>query len=127
MAPPAAIDPRTVYTVGEVATALRVSDETVRRKINSGELKALEVSSGTRKRYRILLSELVRWLGVDVVRELFGVGQALESFRDLFSDMSEKEREALLERAVTWAKDRVPDRELTGRSATSEEIKKRFG
>jgi excisionase family DNA binding protein len=48
------------WTVDEVATSLRVSNETVRRWIRSGHLKASRVGSSPRSPLRIRQSEVDR-------------------------------------------------------------------
>jgi excisionase family DNA binding protein len=115
-----------VYTIAEVAKVLRVSDETIRRKIVAGELEAIEVSSKPRKTYRIPDYALVRWLGSEKAFQLFGVRHALEELRELFLKVPETERTAILEEAITWARAQRPEPELTGRVLTKEEIAERF-
>ena len=59
---------QTVFTVADVAEGLRMSDETIRRKIQSGELHAFQVGQGNRRTLRILAQDLLQWLGPDVAR-----------------------------------------------------------
>ena len=72
----ASVETHAVYTPQEIASVLRVSAETIRRKIALGELGALEVGGRERKQYRILAQDLVTWLGADRARALFGIGSA---------------------------------------------------
>ncbi|MCL6527268.1 MAG: helix-turn-helix domain-containing protein [Thermaceae bacterium] len=115
-----------VYTVAEVARILRVSDETIRRKVSSGELGAVEVSSGRRKQYRILYRDLVAWLGPEQARALFGVGEGLREVRAFFERLPESEREVLLQEALAWARARQPEPSETGRTLSPEQIRQRF-
>lgn len=64
-----------VYTVGEVASRLKISTETLRRKIAAGELSAVTVNAGERKHHRITSSQLRAWLGADACAVLFPVGR----------------------------------------------------
>lgn len=115
-----------MFTVAEVARALRVSDETIRRKIGMGELEAIEVSSGVRKQYRILYRDLVAWMGADKARALFGLGEGLEEFRTFFLSIPEPERSKLIEQAIGWARSQRPQPEPTGRVLTPKQIRERF-
>jgi excisionase family DNA binding protein len=115
-----------VFTIAEVAKVLRVSDETIRRKIIAGELEAIEVSKKPRKIYRIPPYALVRWLGAEKASTFFGVQDGFEELRDFLLDIPEAERDQLIEDALAWARARRPERQLTGRVATPEEIQKRF-
>ncbi len=115
-----------VFTVAEVAKTLRVSDETIRRKIIAGELEAIEVSSKPRKTYRIAPYALVRWLGAEKARDLFGIKNALDDMREAFLKVPEQELEDILTEAVAWARSQVPERQLTGRVLSPEEIRERF-
>jgi excisionase family DNA binding protein len=115
-----------VFTVAEIAKVLRVSDETIRRKIVAGELEAIEVSSTPRKTYRIPEYALVRWLGAEKAKQLFGVRHGFEEFRELLLKIPEHERTELLEEAVAWARAQRPEPELTRRTVTKEQIAERF-
>ena len=86
-----AFSTKTVFTPVEVAQVLRVTSETIRRKIISGELGAIEVGGTKRKQYRITLVDLNRWLGPERSAQLFGadaglqaVGEALAHADDRF-------------------------------------------
>lgn len=68
---------KTVFTPVEVAQVLRITSETVRRKILSGELGAIEVGGEKRKQYRITLTDLNRWLGPERSAQLFGADAGL--------------------------------------------------
>jgi excisionase family DNA binding protein len=115
-----------VYTVSEVAAALRVSNETIRRKISAGELRAIEIGGGSRRQYRILARDLAAWLGPEEARALFGVGEGLEALRAIFMPLSETERERLIAKAVRWAREHMPEPEPSGRTVSPEEIAARF-
>lgn len=115
-----------VFTVTEVARALRVSDETIRRKIGAGELNAVEISSKPRKQYRILYRDLVDWIGSDRARILFGVGEVLDQVRELLATVPEAEQEKLLKEAIAWSRERRPERKPTGKKVSSTAIAARF-
>lgn len=55
------MQPEQHYTVHEAALLWGVTDETVRRWIRKGALKASNISSPTRKIYRIPASELKKF------------------------------------------------------------------
>lgn len=116
----------TVYSVTEVAEALRVSSETVRRKIVAGELSAIELGGGRRKQYRILAKDLAAWLGAENAEAVFGIGAGLEALRALFAPLSAEERETLLGEAVTWAKSQRPEPEFVGKTLSAEDVANRF-
>ena len=118
--------PRHLYTVSEVAHALRISSETVRRKIAQGELRAVEVSQTPRKQYRILSRDLSLWLGEEQARAVFGVGEALVTLRSVFAQLESDDRTALLEEAKVWARTQMPERDRVGRTVSAEAIAERF-
>ena len=118
--------PRHLYTVSEVAHALRISSETVRRKIAQGELRAIEVSQTPRKQYRILSRDLSLWLGEEQARAVFGVGEALVTLRSAFAQLGENDRTVLLYEAKAWARARTPERDRVGRTVSAEAIAERF-
>lgn len=60
-----------IYTVAEVARRLKVSPETLRRRIAAGELVSVAVSSGARKHHRITAGQLKAWLGAGAYAALF--------------------------------------------------------
>jgi excisionase family DNA binding protein len=115
-----------IFTVAEVASSLRISDETIRRKILSGELKAIELSSGSRTTFRILGQELVRWLGANTARQLFGLGEGLLEIEKALSTLEPTEREELISAAIAAAKAKAPARKKVGRVATQKEIALKF-
>jgi excisionase family DNA binding protein len=116
-----------VFTVPEVAKALRMSDETIRRKIDAGELNAMTVTSSPRKSYRVLYRHLVEWLGESNAQAVFASQSPIDEFRQLFAHMTDEEREILVTEAVAWARMQQPERKLTGEEVTAEEIRVRFG
>jgi excisionase family DNA binding protein len=56
-----------IYTSAEVANALRVSEESVRREIRRGTLTAARIGN----QYRLTANDLAAWLGESRYRELF--------------------------------------------------------
>lgn len=54
------IEADTVYTLGEARTLLRIGRNLMRQLVDSGELRAKKVG---KRRYRVLGSELLRYLG----------------------------------------------------------------
>lgn len=115
-----------VFTVSEVAKALRISDETVRRKIEAGELAALEVTSRPRKTYRLLFRDLAAWLGPEQAGAIFGVGASLDEVRARLMQLPEPERMQVVEEAVAWVKAGRKKPEPTGKTPTPAEVRERF-
>jgi excisionase family DNA binding protein len=115
-----------VYTIAEVASALKISTETVRRRIVSGELHAIEIGGDPRRQYRILARDLSAWIGVEAARAIFGIGQGLDALREAFAGLNETERLALIDEAQIWARSKTNELKLVGRAASLEEIKTRF-
>jgi len=116
-----------IFTPQEVATALRVSSETIRRKIVSGELHALEVGGKERKQYRIFSQDLVQWLGQERASVLFGFSKAVSELQAAWANVSDEEFDATLEEAIQHARDSRPLPEGPFAPAlTSEEIAERF-
>lgn len=97
-----------VYTPQEVAAALRVSSETIRRKILAGELHALEVGGKTRKQYRIFSSDLIQWLGYERASKLFGLDRVIEEIRAAWSEVSDEELLEVLDEAAEHARAASP-------------------
>lgn len=119
--------PEPIYTVAEVASALKLSTETVRRRIASGELDAIEIGTDAQRRqYRILTKSLVAWLGVDAVRDVFGIGRGLQALSEAFADVDEAARATLIDEAQRWARAQVTDVKPVQRSVTPIEIAARF-
>lgn len=119
---------QTVFTPVEVARVLRVTSETIRRKIQSGELGAIEVGGKQRKQYRITLADLSRWLGPERSAQLFGVGAGLtaleNSLRGVDGELLEGEVEKAV-RAVRSQASQVDEASLSP-TPTAEEIRQRF-
>lgn len=116
-----------IFTPQEVAAALRVSSETIRRKIVSGELRALEVGGKERKQYRIFSQDLVQWLGQDRAAVLFGLTTAVSELQMAWANVSDAEFDATLEEAIKHARDSKPAPEGPLNPAlTPEEITERF-
>jgi excisionase family DNA binding protein len=115
-----------IFTVSEIATGLRMSDETIRRKIQNGELHALQIGAGPRKTIRVLARDLVQWLGPTTAREVFGIGEGLAEVRRAFEKVEPEEREAIINEAIKAARAQQPERKRTGRTVSPEEIAARF-
>ena len=115
-----------IFTPQEVARALRVSSETIRRKIVSGELHALEVGGKERKQYRIFSQDLVQWLGQERASVLFGFSRAVNELQAAWANVSDAEFDATLEEAIQHARDTRPTPEGPLKAAlTLEEIAER--
>ena len=121
------LSPEPVYTVAEVASALKLSTETVRRRIASGELDAIEIGTDAQRRqYRIPTKSLVAWLGADAVRDVFGIGRGLQALHDAFADVDSDARAALIDEAQRWARAQSVIEKPAQRSVTPTEIAARF-
>ena len=125
------LSPEPVYTVAEVASALKLSTETVRRRITSGQLDAIEIGghavSHARRQYRIPSKSLVAWLGADAVRDVFGIGRGLQALQDAFAEVAPEARAALIDEAQRWARAQpTTARTAAERTATATEIAARF-
>lgn len=70
--------PQKVFTPVEVARILRVTPETIRRKIISGELGTIAVGGGKRKQYRVTLNHLSKWRGPERLAQLFRAEAGLQ-------------------------------------------------
>lgn len=119
-----------VFTPQEVATVLRVSSETIRRKIVSGELHALEVGGKERKQYRIFGQDLVNWLGQERVGQLFGLSVVVAELRAALEGVSDAELDHTLEEALKNSRDQrvVPPSSglpMLSREAIAERFKNR--
>lgn len=116
-----------VYTPAEVAAVLRVTPETIRRKIVSGELGAIEVGGKERKQYRITGHDLGEWLGIERTKELFGIAGGVASLEKRLAEVPEDEFEAAIEEAVRAVRASSPKPQ--GQflpTPTPEEIAERF-
>lgn len=116
-----------VFTLQEVATVLRVSSETIRRKIVSGELHALEVGGKERKQYRIFGQDLVDWLGQERAGQLFGLSVVVAELRTALEGVSDAELDHTLEEALKNSRDQraVPPGSVLP-MPSREEIAERF-
>lgn len=122
------LSPQTVFTPVEVARALRVTSETIRRKIQSGELGAIEVGGTQRKQYRITMGDLSRWLGPERTAELFGIGSGLAALEQALGDIDSDTLERAVEeaaRAVRSQRAQTEDASVLP-TPTAEEIARRF-
>ncbi len=116
----------TVYTIAEVASALKLSSETVRRRITSGELHAIEIGGQPRRQYRILARDLAAWIGQDAARAVFGIGQGLDALQEAFADLEPKARAKLIDEAQAWAREHTDVPAATGRTVSTDQIRARF-
>lgn len=86
------------YTPAEVASVLRVTEETVRREIRREQLGALQVG----RQDRITAPDLIAWLGQERYVELFKPHEALPSLLGggaLGEDIAASEATTLVRRA----------------------------
>ena len=120
---------KSVFTPVEVAQVLRVTSETIRRKIISGELGAIEVGGEKRKQYRITFSDLSRWLGPERSAQLFGadaglhvLGEALAKVDDRYF---EEEVPSIIQKVR--AQQTLPATDSYLPTPTPEEIQRKFG
>jgi excisionase family DNA binding protein len=60
---------RTVCTTAEIAQRLRVSNESVRREIRRGQLRAMQIG----RLYRTTAADLIDWLGEQRYKQLFAI------------------------------------------------------
>lgn len=114
-----------LYTLSEVANVLRVSKETIRRKVVQKEIAAIEITGAPKKQYRILHSELERWLGENAVQELF-VKPTTFDLPNLFEGMSDDAINSLINEAKAWAREHTSTPIPEEKIPTAEEIKERF-
>ena len=114
-----------LYTLSEIADALRVSKETIRRKVIQKEITAIEVTGAPKKQYRILHSELERWLGENAVQELFTQPTTFD-LPNLFEEMSDDAINTLINEAKAWAREHTSTSTPEGKTPTPDEIKARF-
>jgi excisionase family DNA binding protein len=102
-----------IYTSAEVANALRVSEESVRREIRRGTLSAARIGNQS----RLTANDLAGWLGESRYRELFsplGPLSALIGFGGLEDDEAHK----LVAKAVSEVRKATP-RSASGVTAPS--------
>jgi excisionase family DNA binding protein len=87
-----------IYTPAEVAQALRVGEETIRREIRRKRLPAIQIG----RQYRITPGDLIGWLGRERYLELFSPLEELFSLLGsggLADAEAQTEAEALVRRA----------------------------
>lgn len=120
---------QTVFTPVEVAQVLRVTSETIRRKIISGELGAIEVGGEKRKQYRITLSDLNRWLGPERSGQLFGAAAGLHALGETLAQADDHFFEEELPEIIqkVRAERRLPAANAYLPTPTPEEIQRKFG
>ncbi|WP_102126042.1 helix-turn-helix domain-containing protein [Deinococcus planocerae] len=120
--------PQALLTVTEVARLLHVSDDTVRRQIREGDLEAIQIGTTPtgRPRYRVPKAAVDARLG----RRVPVATPSLDRLREVFSVLSDEEREELIERAIEWARSQrtdEPDDRPRLPEPTREEIVRKFG
>ena len=119
--------PKALLTVSEVARLLHVSDDTVRRQIKEGALKAIRVRTTPtgRAQYRIPVQAVQQVLG-NTARALHEEADVFEPLREAFAHLTDEEREGLTDRAVRWARERRPlDDRPRASALTREELEQR--
>ena len=89
--------PHDLLSIQEVARYLRLSDDTIRRQIQAGDLPAIRIGTTPtgRARYRIPSSAIEKIIGGNV-------GQ--QTWKTMFAHMSEDEIEMLIDEAVQWSR-----------------------
>jgi excisionase family DNA binding protein len=108
-----------VYTPAEVARALRVNEETVRREIRRDQLGAVQVG----RQYRITVPDLIAWLGQERYLELFRPHEALLTLlgsAGLDDEQAAAEATALVRRARSET-----TRQLEGEAPSPTEVLRR--
>lgn len=113
-----------LLTIQETAQMLRLSDDTVRRQIKEGSLRAFQVRTTPtgRVQYRIPSEAVLELLGQAAPAD------PLEPLREAFAELSEADQELLLAEAVQWARARTPETtEKRFPALTPAEIGQRFG
>jgi len=118
---------KTLLTVSEAAKLLHISDDTVRRQIKEGDLEAIQIGTTPtgRPRYRIPKAAVEHKLRRSAPVET----PALDQLREVFSVLSDQEREDLIEQAIRWAREKrraVPDDTPRRPEPSREEIERRF-
>jgi excisionase family DNA binding protein len=109
-----------IYTSAEVANALRVSEESVRREIRRGALTAARIGN----QYRLTANDLAAWLGESRYRELFSPLGPLGALIG-FGGLEEGAAHALASQAVNEVRQANP-RTASGVAApTPAEVKAR--
>ncbi|GAA5504091.1 hypothetical protein Dxin01_03859 [Deinococcus xinjiangensis] len=120
---------KTVFTPVEVAQVLRVTSETIRRKIISGELGAIEVGGEKRKQYRITFSDLSRWLGPERSAQLFGADAGIHALGEALAKADDHYFEEELPEMIqkVRAERRLPASDAYLPTPTPKEIQRKFG
>lgn len=117
---------QTVFTPAEVAAVLRVTPETIRRRIMAGDLRALEVGGKERKQYRITATDLADWLGLERASQLFGIGAGLLALERALAEHTGEEVEAAVAEAVQAVRFQQHSQRDALPALTQADIQKRF-
>ena len=119
-------EPHALLTVPEAAQQLHLSDDTVRRQIREGDLPAIRLGTTPKGRARYRISQAV----IDGLLNQAAVQtpSAAERLQEVFSVLSDEQREALISEALRWARagQEVPVTEGLPAEPTREEIQTRF-
>ena len=119
-------EPHALLTIPEAAQRLHLSDDTVRRQIREGDLPAIRLGTTPKGRARYRISQEV----VDGLlnQAVVPVPSAAERLQEVFSVLSDEQREALLREAIRWAREgqEVPVSEGFLAEPSLEEIRTRF-
>ena len=101
--------PHALLTIPEAAQLLHVSDDTIRRQIREGDLPAIHLGTTPkgRARYRIAQEVVTRLLQSSATPQLH-IPSAAERLQEVFSVLTDEQREHLLAEALSWARDQQP-------------------
>ncbi|WP_027482279.1 helix-turn-helix domain-containing protein [Deinococcus pimensis] len=120
-------EPHSLLTITEVAQRLHVSDDTVRRQIREGDLEAVQIGTTPkgRPRLRVPAAAVERKLRQRVAHPT----PSLERLREVFSVLTDEQKEALIDEAVLWARE-TQERQTAGSpelpEPTRDELQRRF-
>jgi excisionase family DNA binding protein len=119
-------EPHALLTIPEAAQRLQLSDDTVRRQIREGDLPAIRLGTTPAGRARYRISQAV----IDGLLSQAAppVPSAAERLQEVFSVLSDEQREALIVEALRWARtgQAAPVGEDLPAEPTPEEIRARF-
>lgn len=119
-------EPHALLTIPEAAQRLHLSDDTVRRQIREGDLPAIRLGTTPKGRARYRISQAV----IDGLLNQAAppIPSAAERLQEVFSVLSDEQREALISEAIRWAREgqEVPVSEDLPTEPSREEIRTRF-
>jgi excisionase family DNA binding protein len=111
-----------VYSPAEVARLLRVNEETVRREIRRGHLRALRVGN----QYRSTVSDLAKWLGEERFAELFSPLGVLSELIGQ-GNLSEVQATRVAQQAVAKVREKTPvTKKGLAKAPTAAQVRKRL-